>query len=168
VGRSAIKSRDRGYNALTKRIYGMGKVHLKVGVFSSDPKKDHKGNISGEVTVLMVAEWMEFGTAPPPLADGTIKRAIPARSFIRAWFDENEPANKALIASALRAVARGAISKHAAMERLGLKFVAGIQARMAAGIPPLLADSTIKRKGSSTPLIDTGQLRSSITFEVKD
>lgn len=157
MARSVIKSRDKGYHALTKRIYGMGKVHLKVGVFSTDPKKNHKGDISGSVTVLMVAEWMEFGTA-----------TIPARSFIRAWFDENEAANKILIASALRAVARGAITKQAAMERLGLKFVGGIQARMAAGIPPPLADSTIKRKGSSTPLIDTGQLRSSITFLVKD
>ena len=31
---------------------------------------------------------------------------------------------------------------------------------------PPLAESTIRRKGSSNPLIDTGQLRSSITWQV--
>ena len=152
--RVQIRSRDRGLQALTKRIYGLGKVHLKVGVFSTEPKQGHDGKPT-KVTVLMVAEWMEYGT-----------NTIPARSFIRAWFDENKATNTATMKSALQAVARGAITKERALELLGLRFVAGIQKRISDGIPPELADSTIKAKGSSVPLIDTGQLRSSITFEL--
>lgn len=149
-----IKKRDRGYEALTKRIYGFGKVHLKVGVFSTDAKVDHKGQPQ-DVTVVMVAEWMEFGTP-----------TIPARSFIRAWFDTNKPQVQVRVASALRAVVRGKITKERALALLGEEFAAGIRARMAEGIPPELAKSTVKKKGSSMPLIDTGQLRASVTFQV--
>ncbi len=35
------------------------------------------------------------------------------------------------------------------------------------GIDPALKDATIAKKGSSTPLIETGQLINSIDFEVK-
>jgi len=153
--RVKIKSRDRGYDALSKKIYGFGKVHLKVGVFSTDPKVTRDGKPQ-DVTVLMVAEWMEFG----------VPGRIPARSFIRGWFDENKPMCQVQIAKALRAVVRGAITKERALALLGEMFAAGIKARIAAGIPPELAASTIKRKGSSVPLIDTGQLRSSVTFQV--
>ena len=42
-----------------------------------------------------------------------------------------------------------------------------MQARIVAGIAPPLAASTLKRKGrKSTPLILTGQLRSSLTYAV--
>jgi hypothetical protein len=54
-----------------------------------------------------------------------------------------------------------------ALDRLGAKFVGDIQRRIKAHIPPPLQQSTIDRKGSSTPLIDTGVLWSSITHEVK-
>ena len=35
-------------------------------------------------------------------------------------------------------------------------------------LPQVQIDQTIKRKGSSKPLIDTGQLRQSITYRVVD
>lgn len=152
-----VRSVDRGANALAKRIYGFGKVHIRVGILAKDggeAKLDHEKH-PGPVSVLMVAEWMEFGTS-----------TIPSRSFIRAWFDENQAENKVQAQAALRAVARGAITKERALELLGQKFVAGIQARIAKGIPPELKEETIRRKKSSVPLIDTGQLRSSVTFEV--
>jgi hypothetical protein len=154
AGNVHITSRDRGYTSLTKRIYGLGRVHLRVGITAKTGAVQKEDGVTG-TTVVMVAEWQEFGT-----------KTIPARSFIRAWFDENEPECKVLLASALRAVARGAISKQDAMDRLGAKFAGGMQARISNGIPPPLADSTDKRKGSRVPLIDTGQLRSSITWEV--
>ena len=41
------------------------------------------------------------------------------------------------------------------------------EAKIASNIPPALAPETIERKGSSVALIDTGQLRSSITWQVE-
>ena len=64
--------------------------------------------------------------------------------------------------------ATAAIDMPKALELIGL-FVKGlIQGRMSAGIPPPLKASTIARKGSSKPLINTGQLRASIDYEVRE
>lgn len=53
-----------------------------------------------------------------------------------------------------------------ALDRFGLWAVGEIQQRIADGIPPPNAQSTVDRKGSSTPLIETGQLRASIKHKV--
>jgi hypothetical protein len=42
-----------------------------------------------------------------------------------------------------------------------------IKQRIANGIAPPNSPYTIARKGSSKPLIDTGQLRNSITYQVE-
>jgi hypothetical protein len=151
---------DKGYDAFIKKTKAMAKpLSLTVGVHAgpgSAAKEVPEGAKPSPVTVLDVAQWMEFGTA-----------TIPARSFIRAWADENRAECQVQIAAAMRAVMRGSISQTQAMELLGLKFVGSIQARIANNIPPPLAQSTIDRKGSSVALIDTGQLRSAITSQVK-
>jgi hypothetical protein len=41
-----------------------------------------------------------------------------------------------------------------------------VQMRISQGIPPALAQATVDRKKSSVPLVDTGQLRSAITWQV--
>ena len=53
------------------------------------------------------------------------------------------------------------------LARLGQKVVGDVQQRMADGIGPPLDPETVRRKGSSTPLIDTGRLRQSIDSEVR-
>jgi hypothetical protein len=62
----------------------------------------------------------------------------------------------------------GRLSEDAALGLLGTKAVGEIQKRMARGIKPDNAPSTIAAKGSSTPLIDTGRLRQSVTYAVVD
>lgn len=142
---------DNGYKALVERIYGLKKPKVAVGIFEADGGQPH-GN---GVTVADVAAWNEFGT-----------ETIPERSFLRAWFDENiERAREALHRLMLRVV-EGKLTKEQALEQFGLWVQAEIQKRIAQGIPPPNAQSTIDAKGSSKPLIDTGQLRSSITFGV--
>ena len=54
-----------------------------------------------------------------------------------------------------------------ALGRIGLKIRDEIKERIRSGIEPGLAEATKDRKGSSTPLIDTGQLISSITWELR-
>jgi hypothetical protein len=92
---------------------------------------------------------------------------VPERSFVRAWADSNQQANEAALKAAAERVVRGsAPSAQVALDQVGLVFVGSIQARMAGGIPPGNSPATIARKGSSTPLIDTGQLRASIRHKV--
>ena len=56
----------------------------------------------------------------------------------------------------------------AAYERIGQVVVGLVKKRIAEGIEPGNAPSTLEKKAPKTkPLIDSGQLRSSITHEVK-
>lgn len=52
------------------------------------------------------------------------------------------------------------------LERVGLVAVGKVQKYMTELRTPANAPSTIKRKGSSNPLIDTGALRASVTYKV--
>jgi hypothetical protein len=147
-----IKDTDNGYKAMMKRLSEAGKPRVLVGVL------EDTGSYENGASVSDVAMWMEFGT---PTVD--------ERSFLRAWVDERETEiNKTLTKIAEGLVTGKTPNKFVGLDRFGLWAVGSIQARIADGIPPELADSTVARKGSSTPLIDRGQLRSSVTHRVEN
>lgn len=150
---------DRGYRALVDRIYGMGSPKIRVGILDGDVPKEPSGGDA--VTLLQVATWNHFGVEN---ADGSPH--IPARPFISAWFDENEARLRQELAILMRAVVAGKYTKEQILALMGQRCVGEIQARIAEGVDPPNAESTIKRKGSSKPLIDTGQLRSGVTYKV--
>ena len=151
---------DHGYDALRARLQKTVTVH--VGIQGKDAGKSHSGAdrdssgrfVAGE-TVVEVASQHEFGLG------------VPRRSFIRDWFDQHEAELSDDLRKLGRAVLEGRASERQAAELFGLMAVGGIQERIAAGIPPANAERTIREKGSATPLIDTGQLRSSITHRVE-
>lgn len=149
---STFGSKDNGANAMIKAALQAAKgVELRVGILE---KGSQKAEGSPDVTVADVATFNEFGLG------------VPERSFIRAWYDEQLEENKRKFRALQAQVLRGEISQAVAFKRLGLVFVGDIQRRISAGILPQNAESTKKQKGSSVPLINTGQLRSSITSEV--
>lgn len=150
AGKVTVK--DKGLDALTKRLAEIGKGYtLTVGVHGEEGGAPAKG--SG-TTLLEVATINEFGLG------------VPERSFIRDWADASESKRKEDLRKVGQAILTGAFDVPTGLGRLGALYQGEIQNRMAAGIPPPNAASTIARKGSSTPLIDTGQLRSSILWKV--
>ena len=166
-GHVTVKDVDHGYAALLARIYGAAKTRpsVHVGILSQDAdtvytrKADRPANDHTEeaVTLLQVAVFNEFGTS-----------TIPARSFLRAWFDENRDVIREKFAILMRSVIAGDRTKEQILDLIGLWAVGQIQLRIAAGIGPANAESTIRQKGSSTPLINTGLLRASISFLVEE
>lgn len=149
MGRVTI--RDNGLSALTKRLKAFGRGYtLTVGVHGPEGEAT-----DGKTTVLEVATINEFGLG------------VPERSFIRDWADLNEPRNIANLRKIAGVVLRGDYSVEVGLGRFGALCQGEIQARISAGIPPPNAPSTIAKKGSSTPLIDTGQLRSSILWRIE-
>jgi hypothetical protein len=150
-----VKDKDKGYRDLVKRLYGIKAPKIEVGIFEQDGAFVYADG-STAVTVLDVAMWNEFGTGQ-----------IPERSFLRAWFDENQDKCRELVRRLLESVIAGTRTKEQALELLGVTFVGQIQKRIADGISPANAPATIARKGSDKPLIDTGQLRSSVTHRVR-
>ena len=64
-------------------------------------------------------------------------------------------------------VVEGKITEAAALDMLGAKVASYCQEAIDNGIEPALADETVRRKGSSKPLVNTGQLKSAITWKVE-
>lgn len=108
--------------------------------------------VDRSITVGEIAEIHEFGLG------------VPERSWLRSWCDAKQEMIARDAADALRQVILGKLTRDRALGILCVKWVGDLQEWFSSGnIQPPLNDDTIKRKGSSTPLIDTGQLRSAIT-----
>jgi hypothetical protein len=153
---NTVKDTDKGFKALQKRMRDLQKGddwEITVGVH--DAAGIHKGTSQSVADIALIHE---FGA---PAAN------IPARSFIGAWFDQHSTELFKKTTPDLAKYIKGTFSKLQVLARAGSRAVAGIQSRMAQNIPPPLKQATIDRKGSSVALIDTGQLRTSVTWAVK-
>lgn len=150
---------DHGYQQLVDRAAHFGTKSFKLGVLAKEGAQPHRG--SGGATVVDVATWNEFGVKGK---DGRWR--IPPRSFIRSFVDVERDAAIKMLKGLMQLMLQGKLTEAQALDRFGVWAVGRIQARMSDGIPPANAKSTVQRKGSSTPLIDTGQLRSSVSYEV--
>ncbi len=131
-----------------------GQVEITVGVHSDDANHTHG---SGEgLTVGDIATFHEFGT-----------QVTPQRSFIRGWFDQRQDFIAKTLRAQFQAVVEGKRPVEQALARVALAFEGDVKQRILENIPPPLAPATVKRKGSSVALIDTGQLRNAIRAIVK-
>jgi hypothetical protein len=92
---------------------------------------------------------------------------VPKRAFIAPSLKKNRVKYLKYAGKQITPVIRGKKSLNVAWQGLGLMAVADIQEYMVTASFTPLDPKTIKRKGSSKPLIDTGQLRQSITYRVK-
>jgi len=147
---SSVKDVDKGFRRVVASIHN-AKVPktLTIGIH-----EDAGGAYPGGQSVAEIAERNEFGLGPP------------ARPFIGGWVEENEDRIEANLEKVGELICNGQDAA-TSLERLGLLYVGQIQARISSGIAPPNAPATIARKGSSTPLVDTGQLRSSIRSKVE-
>jgi hypothetical protein len=130
-----------------------GSIEVTVGIHSDDAQHTH-GTGEG-LTIGDIGAFHEFGT-----------QTVPQRSFIRGWFDERQDFIAETLRKQLAQVAAGKRPIEQAAERIALAFEGDVKARIARNIPPPLAPATIKAKGSSVTLIDTGQVRASIRGRV--
>ena len=169
-----VKDKDRGYKKMLKRVLAQEPREVSVGIFDNEASQIHEEPrrfigpmpegtpdtapvVRGkQLTVGEIAEFHEFGLGNNP-----------ERSFIRAWVDANPGKIRTAMTRLLESVIKGKRTKEQAMNSFGQWAVGQIQKRIASGIAPPLSQVTILRKGSSIPLIDTGQLRASITYQVK-
>ncbi|WP_150284350.1 hypothetical protein [Rummeliibacillus sp. TYF-LIM-RU47] len=91
---------------------------------------------------------------------------IPERSFIRSTFDEKNDAWMDFLESQIERVCELEIKARDVFERLGGIIAGDIQKKMNDLHTPKNAALTVANKGSSNPLIDTGQLKQHVTWKV--
>lgn len=168
MAKNRIVDLDKGFAKVVKKLQ---KKYLKlsIGIPAAVGSQLHKADDSKEKrlpTLLEVATWQEFG----------VPGRIPQRSFIREGFDEYYHDFQAQIINLMKGVTKDKVDEDKVLDILGLYAVGKLQKRMADGIAPQLAPSTVAHRQSPrntdgsktpTPLIDTGQLRSSITYVLK-
>jgi len=160
-----VTDKDAGWDALKDRVLKLSApgAYTLVGVQGQQASSAHRE--AAPMTVVDLAVVHEFGKVIHK-KDGT-EIVIPQRSFIRATIDEYAPKLQRTASALGQGVLIGKFQTRQALELLGQQGVGLIKQRIADGIPPPNADSTKARKGSSTPLVDTGQLRGSITHRVE-
>jgi phage gpG-like protein len=125
-------------------------VGVPAGEFEESPE--------GAVPMAMVAAVHEFGCP---------EKNIPERSFLRGGIRRGAPKFQRLNAANLRAIVLGGKTVAEALGQLGAVAAGEVKREFTAGTFAPNKPATIARKGSSRPLIDTGSLRQSITWQLE-
>jgi hypothetical protein len=129
-------------------------VMAKVGIMGEQAKAEHNGLTNAELGAIH-----EFGA---PAA------GIPARSFLRASLRSRLDELKPVQESVAKAVVHGSMDAERGAGLIGAKGAAVVKRYIADGqVQPPDSPETVTRKGSSQPLVDTGQLLGSISWEVQ-
>jgi len=112
-------------------------------------------NYEDGISVAQVAAWNEFGTSKTP-----------ARPFIMPTVAEKKDEWTKIIAHSIPRVVRGEVSAFDVLDITGRAASADIQTTISKVDSPKLAESTIRAKGSSKPLVDTGLMLASVQSAV--
>lgn len=115
------------------------------------------GQYEDGTSIATIAAVNEFGSA-----DGV----IPERSFLRVPLRAKQKDFAKVFRQLIPEVVAGRMDMFQLLSAAGAKAVSVSQEAISAGIAPPNADSTVAAKGSSTPLVDQGTLRQSITYIV--
>ena len=105
--------------------------------------------------VCDIAAWNELGTVN-----------MPSRPFLRMSVDDNSDKINSFMSAQKRSIIKGE-SADRILKKIGIFQKDLIQEKITEGSFAPNAPSTIKAKGSSKPLIDTGRMRQSVHFEIK-
>lgn len=147
------KDIDKGWSRIQRQLRQNKNVQVKVGIQSNSGY--HR---EGDVPLTTIAAVNEFGSS-----DGV----IPERSFIRSTIDENQKKYLKWLKKAASDLMGPIAAVHKAFDVIGLKVASDMKRTMTQLKSPPNAPSTMKAKrGVNNPLVDTGQLRNSITHVV--
>ena len=146
-----VKDKDRGWRRMLAIALEANPLVVTVGV-QGDAER-----ATGEISNIDLATIHEFG------APGA---GIPERSFIRSTL-EDQQGYRELARKLTDAVVAGKVDVPKALALFGEQVSSDIKRKIESGIDPPNAPATVAKKGSSKPLVDTGQLKNSISYVVK-
>lgn len=138
-----VKDTDMGLDALIRQAGSVDDVTVDVGIFD------------GEIATK--GAYNEFGTA-----------TIPARPFLRSSFDDHQSEYETDLQKGAAKIMDGHARPAVVLMQLALKAVGHVKRRITSLRTPPNAPSTIAAKGSSNPLIDTGELRNAVTYQLTE
>lgn len=101
--------------------------------------------------------WNEFGTS----------RGIPERPFLRNAMRANKKKYHDEMREAAKSLVNGTTTLDVFMSKLGILAENDIKNEITSLASPPNAPSTVRQKGSSNPLIDTGEMRDNVRYKVE-
>lgn len=147
-----VKDTDKGFRKLMGSLGEMGT--LTIGVQGQEAERKHP---ESNLTIGELARMHELG------------QGVPKRSFITAWFDQNEPRLIRQTKQAVERVLRRQTTRKVELAGLGYLWTDEIRRHIDANevAGPALAASTQRRKGHGIKLLGfTYALRNSITYKL--
>lgn len=141
-----------GVKGLLERIAALGEPKVYIGIPSSNNARQGASN---NATIAAVHEM------------GAPSRGIPARPFLIPTMERNAEKYTTLMAQGFRNALQDKEKAAEVYEKIGLVASSDVKDYIVSGQFVPLKQSTIDRKGSSKPLLDTGEMRNSISYEVK-
>lgn len=153
-GHDKITSQGREFYSEIEKLI---RLECRVGFQRGTKAKKRSGNIENGVPDLVdVALWNEFGT-----------KNSPSRPFLRQSVDDNLGLINYYCKKLVKDFKNGAPADYLlnSCGKFGKKL---IQEKIKSGNFSPNAPSTIKKKGSNKPLIDTGHMRNSVNFVIQE
>ena len=142
---------EEALKALAKKLEGATRV--LVGV------PEGAGAYEDGLTIATIAAVNNFGSA-----DGK----IPPRPFLQPAINKGAPEYQRLAEVMIPKVLSGEMTMKVLLEQMGNLAEGHVKQEITDLDTPPNAQSTIDKKGSDSPLIDTGALRQSIRYVVDD
>lgn len=166
--------KDLGWGNITRSLAQADNSYTKVG-FPQDarPGKPNKKKIKGHdiatnmTEIATIAAFNEWGTKSTTSSrSGGINigsGSIPPRPFMSTSFDENKSDLQIVKKKLYQAIIDGKINTPEALKIIGEWMTNKVKAKIRSLRTPPNAPYTIRKKKSSNPLIDLGQMINSVT-----
>lgn len=147
---NVVRINQGALRRIIDRVAGL-KSHVEVGV-------PNGAMHSGGISMSLLANIHTYGS---------ITQGIPARPFLVPALQDNQAKYIKYLKSQTVPLLFGRTTQAKVLGLLGEMAAADVKKYFTSGKFAPLSASTIKQKGSSRPLIDTGQLRQSITYSIE-
>lgn len=136
-----------------QQLKELADLEVCVGFQSDD------GSYDGGASVMEVAAYNELGSSDTPPNP-------PPRPFMKQSFENHENELQKACDNVNKTLANGGTAQQA-LNELGVFLKGLVQEEIVSGGFAPNAESTVKKKGSAQPLIDTGLMRQSVNFVVR-
>lgn len=132
-----------------------------------EPRRVKVGFPAGETDedVLNRAIWNHYGTRGGASGGGW-GGPIPARPFLTNAMRDNRLKYRAAMRTSAAKVLTGQVTIRATFDKLGAVAAGDVQKSITALNTPPNSPVTVALKGSSNPLIDSGEMRGAVTWKV--
>ncbi|MXN51909.1 hypothetical protein GR158_12325 [Shinella sp. AETb1-6] len=152
-------------DVVRRRRVDLSKIQLSL----RGPKKVKVGFPSGEADSdnIQKAVWNEFGTRGGASGGGW-GGPVPERPFLRNAMRDNKGKYRNGMRASAAKLLTGKTSISVVLAKLGIMAQGDVQESITSLQSPPNSPTTIELKGSSNPLIDSGEMRGAVTYKVWD